>query len=308
MKFIIILLTLHVPPHYVLASDLELIPVENYSDFITLGFDPLQNNTINNQATGFTKLLFADAIAARGNDIFIADTSQRKIFHIDRIQQTLTEFATLRSGGETNMYVASDLSLYVIDRLQRQVIQYSREGRVIRTFGNNSNLSNPIAVYESEDMNRLLIADSISGYVAVFNTLGGMSRTIGQNINMPGVASNIIDIVAKNGNIFLLDQTMHEISVIDTEGNQLYKFGQTILKQPVAIAIDYCRRLFVADRFDNSIHVFLNEDHIATFKNNNSGLNGFEMITDIDIDNDTLFVSDGASAKIKVMKIIGGCL
>ena len=83
-----------------------LIPVEDYRDFLTFGTDPFRSDTIKDQTTGFTKLLSIDAVAARGNDIFVADTSQRMIFLIDRAQRSLSKFAPLRGGESTDLYFA----------------------------------------------------------------------------------------------------------------------------------------------------------------------------------------------------------
>ena len=105
-----------------------LTPVEDYRDFISIGTDPFRPDTMKDQTTGFTKLLSIDAVAARGNDIFVADTSQRMIFLIDRAQRSLSKFAPLKGGGNTDLYFASDFSLYVINQFDRQVIEYSRDG------------------------------------------------------------------------------------------------------------------------------------------------------------------------------------
>ena len=285
-----------------------LIPIEDHRDFIRFAADPQRPDATNNRVTGFTKLLYVDAVAARGNDIFVADTSQRTIFHIDRARRTLSVFAALTGGVTTDIYVASDFSVYVIDRIHGQVIQYSRDGRIIRIFENNRALISPIAVVESEDMHRrVLVADGVAGHIAVFNRLGNLSRIIGQNINSPHPVSNIIDMVSGDGIIYLLDQTAREVSIIDFEGRHHYSMGNLQLKQPVAMAVDYCQRIFVADQFDNSIHVFYDEDPLIIFENDNGGINGFKLITDLWIDNELLYVADGATGNIKVLRIEGGC-
>lgn len=284
----------------------ELIPIEDYRDFLSFGSDTLRPKETNKQ-TGITKLLYVAAVAARGNDIFVADTSQRTIFHIDRAQRSLSKFASLSGGIATDLYIASDFSVYVIDQLQRQVIQYSRDGRIIQIFENNMELANPVAVVESDELNRILVADGVAGHIVSFNKLGGTSRIIGQNINIPNPVSNIKDMVSSNGLIYLLDQVSRQVSIIDTEGRHLYNIDSQHLKQPVAIAVDSCQRLFVADQFDNSIHVFNDKESLTVFKNNNAGLNGFELITDLWIDNELLYITDGASGYIKVMLIDGGC-
>ncbi len=284
-----------------------LTPLEDYRDFISFSIDPLRPNATKNQATGFTKLLFIDAVAARGNDIFIADTSQQMIFLIDRAQHSLSKFAPLTGGGTTDLYFASDFSLYVINQSRGQVIQYSRDGSVIRTFGGRQDLSNPVAVVQSAELNRLLVADGLSAHIVMFNKLGGLSRVIGQNINISNPASSIIDMASANGFIYLLDKLAREVRIINPDGNLLYNFGSSQLKLPVAMAVDYCGRIFVADQFDNAIHVFFDETPLTIVKSNHPGLSGFQLITDLWIDNELLYVTDGPAGRIRVLRIEGGC-
>lgn len=287
---------------------LTLVPLEDYRDFIPFGTDLLRPDMANDSGTGFTKLLFIDAVAARGNDIFVADTNQRMIFLINRGQRSLSKFAPLTGGGSTDLYFASDFSLYVINQAQGQVIQYSRDGRIIRTFGDKRRgLSNPVAVVESTELNRILVADSLGAQISMFNRLGGTTRVIGQNINISNPASSIIDMAVANRFIYLLDNLAREVRVINLEGSLLYSFGSSQLKQPVALAIDYCGRIFVADQFDNTIHVFVDEEPLTIVKNSYPGLSGFQLITDLWIDNELLYVADGLSGSIKLLRIEGGC-
>ncbi len=290
----------------VLAETPELIALEEYSDFLSSGQDPLILDSESTPTSGFNRLLKADAITARGNDIFVADTSQRTIFHIDRSQRLLSKFASLQGGIASDIFVASDFSVYVIDQFLGQVIQYSRDGRKTGAFGNQSNLTSPVAITESEDSHRLLVADKVTNQVLVFNRLGGLSRIIGQNINIPNPAGSILDIASEKGFIYLLDELTREVSVTDTDGRKLYSVGNAQLKNPVAIALDQCRRLYVADQFDSSIHVFMGEDPLVVFENRIFGP-GMEMISDISIDNGLLYISDGITGYIKVMKIEGEC-
>lgn len=283
-----------------------LIPVDEYGDFISYGRDALRHDSGKKFNTGFTRLFAVDAVAARGNDIFVADIGQRSIFHIDRAQRSISKFASLDGGLSTDLFFAVDFSLYVIDQRQRQVIQYARDGRVVAKYENSIDLSSPVAVVESEEMNRVLIADGLAGKIAMFNRLGSMFGIIGQNINIQHPAGNITDMVTENGFIYLLDKVAREVSVIDTEGRPLYSVGASILKQPVAIALDYCRRIFVADQFDNSIQVFNDDEHLTTFENMR-GRYRIEQLSDIWIADELLYVADGVSGSIKILRIEGEC-
>ncbi|MEE8321049.1 MAG: hypothetical protein V3R68_04310, partial [Gammaproteobacteria bacterium] len=139
--------------------------IEDYDDFIFPGTDPLHVDETNTEPNGSGKLLYISAVAARGNDIFIADTGQRKIFHINKAQHTLSTFAPLATGQTAGLYLTTGLSLYVVDRVQSQVIQYTRDGRLVTTFHDKSALSSPVDVVESDGLNRILVADNIVAHV-----------------------------------------------------------------------------------------------------------------------------------------------
>ncbi len=121
------------------ARQPELLIINDYIDFIPRGHDPLDFDASGNLSGDYIKLLFVDSVAARGNDIFVADTTQRKIFRIDSIQRTISEFATLGPGIGTDLYVSDAFSLFVIDNQAGRVIEYFRDGRKIREFGNKNN-------------------------------------------------------------------------------------------------------------------------------------------------------------------------
>jgi len=284
-----------------------LTPIQDFQDFIPFGMDPFQFDKPSEISKGSTRILFAGAVAARGNDIFVADTVQKLIFRIDRAQRTITTFKALSSGQPTALYLASDLSLYVVDRVQNQVLRYTRDGHLVTTFRDSFTLANPVDVMETAGTGRVLIADQLGAKIIEYNRAGAINRTIGQNINRPSPASSIIAMTASRDNIYLLDNVAREVRVTTADGELLYSAGSPSLKQPVALAVDNCQRLYVADQFNNAIHVFYDEDPLTVYENTHPGLSGFLQITDLWIDNDFLYVADGPTGKIKVLLIEGNC-
>lgn len=281
--------------------------LEEHRDFMSHAPDLLRANAITDITTTYTRLFSIAAVAARGNDIFVVDTSQRAVFRIDRMQRSISKFASVQGGTASDLYVADDLSVYVVDQLQRQVIQYSRDGQVIANYANSLDLSSPVAVVESDESHRVLIADRLSSHIAVFSRTGRLSGRIGENINIPSTVSSINAMVSDRDWIYLLDQTAREVSVIDNEGIQLYKVGREDLKQPVSIAVDECQRLYVADQFDNSIHIYHFDEPVLRIENSRRA-DAVQLLTDIWIDYELLYVADGISGSIKVFRIEGGCL
>ena len=295
------------PNNTLAGNGLALIPIDNFRDFLSFSNDPLNEGNLQTPASGYTQILSADAVAAYGNDIFVADPSQRTVFRIDRGRRTLSRFASLENGAETDLYVSSDLSLYEIDGFQRQVTQYGFDARQVRVYQNNLELSTPVAIAESRQFGGILVADRVANQIVAFNRLGGLSRILGQNINVGPVAGSIKDMTADENFIYILDELGRQVNTVDMEGRVLYSFGKEQLKQPVALAVDRCHRVFVADQFDNAIHVYLDDTHLASF-NSNSGYTGLVRLNDIDIDIDVLYMADGATGDIRMMRIDGKCL
>ena len=283
-----------------------LTPVAQYENFIFFGVDPLRFEATKD-AFGSTRLLFAAAVAARGNDLFVADTGQQTIFHIDRAQNTISKFVTLTSGQFTALYLAQDLTLYVADRNQHQVVQYARDGRLLKTFRDPFLLSSPVDVAEAEGLDRVLIADELGAHIIEYSHIGAPIEVIGQDINIPDPLSSITAMAVNGKEIFLLDNLAREVHVINSSGELLYRISSPDMKQPMALAVDECQRIFVADRFDNSIYVFHYDNLLTVYKNENPGLSGFQYITDLWIDNNYLYVADGPTGRIKVFLIEGDC-
>jgi hypothetical protein len=281
--------------------------MEDYDDFISFGTDHFHEDVTASNPADFNKLLFVSAVAARGNDIFVADTGQRMIFRIDRAQKTLSFFAPLATEQTPGLYLTTSLSLYVVDRVQKQVIEYTRDGSAVTTFRDSFTLSSPVDVVESDRLDRILVADSVGARVVVFNRLGGMVNVIGQKINIPNPMVSVVAMATEKDLIYLLDKAAKEVQVINQEGEFLYDFGDSQLKQPAALAIDRCGRVFVADQFDNAIHVFQEKRHLYVHANKKPGLTGFQLITDLWVDETYLYVADGPAGRIRVFRIEESC-
>ncbi len=281
--------------------------VQEYNDFFLIANDPFRVPATQQAQSRYLKPGYISAVAARGNQIFFVDSGRSRLFYLDGMMKTISEFAVLRGGQTAGLFVAQDLSVYVIDGFDRSVLHYSRDGRLLTRFNRDDVLLNPVDVLQNEPNNQVIIADSLGAFLAEFNVFGGLRRQLGQNINQASIASSIIAFAAAPGRYYLLDGLSRSVSVMDTNGDVLDIIGQEILKHPVSIATDRCGRIFVADSFDNAIHIFTGNEEIVTLPNKAFGLTGFSLITDIWIDENFLYVADGPAAKIKKYLIDTDC-
>ena len=111
------------------TATLELIQVDDFRDFLRVYPDPFLSHNTSAITGKRKKVLFISAVAARRNDIFLIDSARRQIFRIDKSQRTISTFAPLASGDSSGLYLSETLSLYVVNRRQRQVIEFKRNIR-----------------------------------------------------------------------------------------------------------------------------------------------------------------------------------
>ncbi len=281
------------------ASGAILTEVQVFKDFLQTATDPFSASGSSLEQPRFIKPLFISAVAARHNHIFFIDSGRSRIYFLDSLSKTISEFAVLKGGETRGLFIAQDLSLFVVDRFDRAVLHYSRDGRLLGRIERDDVLVNPIDVIQNEPHNDVVIADSFGAYLVEFNILGGLRSLIGQNINQATAPANIVAITAGHGRYYLLDGLSRSVTVMNRNGETLDTIGRGVLKQPVSLATDMCGRIFVADQFDNALHIFTPDGLMASLSNERPGLTGFSLITDIWVDENFLYVADGPTAKIK---------
>ena len=248
--------------------------------------------------TGFLSWQMPVAVAARGNYVYVADAGRRLIYRYDQMAQILAPFTSYASGLESGIAVARDLSLYVIDSNARQVLRFSSEGRLLQKFGNDMELARPVAVVLDDSTGNIAVADGLYGHVVMFNSLGRVLHVF-----KPIEGANISAMAQGPQSLYLLDSLGRQVVVMGLDGADRFTFGQDTLKMPGAIAVDRFSRVFVSDRFDNSIKIFELGKLVASVGTTGTIRASFNRITHLYIDQDTLYVADSLNARIQTFRI-----
>jgi hypothetical protein len=252
---------------------------------------------------GYLPWLAPSVVAARGNFVYVVDGGRRQIFLYDLSQQTMTPFGAYAAGNVAGIAVAPDMSLYVADANARKVLHFSFDGRLLRTFSNEFELSRPAAVILDERSGNVLVADSLLNHVVVFNSLGRVLAVLRSD------QSRSTEAMARGPDgLYLVDRLAKQVVVIGLDGADRYLLGKGTLKNPGAIAVDRFNRVFVSDSFDNTIKIYEREQLVATVGGSGATPASFNRITSMWLEQNMLYVTDSLNARIQTFRVAAPCV
>lgn len=251
---------------------------------------------------GYTQLMQPTAISVQHGETYVVDAGLRRIFRFDRTQQALEPFTNLSADAAMNIYAAPDLTVYVTDPGRSRVLQFTRDGHLLKTFSSSIHLAHPVAVTVDEHEGRVLVADGMHDHIVVFNRLGGLLNVI---VPRGGeyLARGIAAMVSGPDGLYLLDRFSRQIVVLARDGAYRQAFGKGTLADPGAIAVDRGNRVFVSDRFDNTIKVYHDGQLLGTFGGSGGAPGYFNQITGLWENQGLLYVADSLNARIQIMLV-----
>lgn len=250
------------------------------------------------RGSGYVAFQAPMAVVARNHVLYIADARHRQIFRYDPAQLTMTRFTDYNAAGLAGMAVAPDMSLYVADTVTRHVLHFSWDGKLLRSFGQESALHRPAAVVVEDATGQLLVADSLYNHVVVFNSLGRALATL------RSLEAHSIETMARGPDgLYLVDRLTRQVVVMDMDGVDRYVIGNGTLNDPRAIAVDRFNRVFVSDDFDNTIKVYEHQELVETVGGFGGGPASFNRITNLSLDQNTLYVADSLNARIQIFHV-----
>lgn len=253
-------------------------------------------------STDFVLLQRPTAISVRGNDLYIVDAGQRRIFRYDRMLQTLSPFAeNLPLEADMNIHAAPDLSVYITLPSSGKVLHFRRDGMPLPALTSPGNLARPISVAVDERSGRILVVDGLYDHIVVFSQVGGLMAII-----KPAQVQAISAIATGPGGIYAIDRLAKRGVALTWEGEFRYGFGADFESDPGSIAVSRDNLVFIGDNFDNSVRVFrLHGASGATLaaKIGGAGVGGYNGIGGLAIEGDMLFVADSLNARIQTLLI-----
>lgn len=251
---------------------------------------------------GHTQLMQPTAVSVQHGEVYLIDAGLRRIFRYDRGQQTLVPFTNLSADAAMNVYAAPDMTVYVTDPARSRVLQLTRDGYLLQTFSSNIHLARPVAVTVDERDGRVLVADGMHDHIVVFNRLGTLLSVIvprgGQDL-----ARSIAAMASGPDGLYLTDRFSRQVVVLGRDGAYIHAFGKGTLVDPGAIAVDRGNRVFVSDRFDNTIKVYHDGMLLESFGGSGSAPGYFNQVTGLCESQGLLYVADSLNARIQIMLV-----
>lgn len=193
------------------------------------------------------QLGFASAVAARAGQVFVVDSMAGGLVRADVFGGDVRLVRELRDANTSGLYVTQDLTIYVVDRHGRAVIELSDSGWERQRFADSRLIPAPVDVSELNWGSTVVIADELSRRLVLFDGLSNPTGMMNSTLSPVISAASIAAIAASNGSVFVLDTASREAIQLDLQGRPVATFGEDALLVPVAIAADPCGRVFVAD-------------------------------------------------------------
>ena len=254
---------------------------------------------------GIGQIGFASAVAARAGQVFVIDSMSRALVQADVFGGNPRMVADLQDPNTTGLYVTRDLIIYVVDRHSRAVIELSDTGWERRRYADSRLIPAPVDVTEINWGSSIVIADELSKRLVLFDSLANPAGMMNSTLSPVISAVSIGAIAANNGSVFVLDIASREATQLDLQGRLVATYGEDALLAPVAIAVDACGRVFVADGHPGGLFVSSYEYQGA----NARAALPVEIvagITDLWIDGSELYVAAGPFG-VYVFAIQPGC-
>lgn len=247
----------------------------------------------------FVTLLSPVAAAARGGDVYLADAGLNGVFHYDMAAQTLRRLPGMPGRIGIRLCVMPDAGVLVLDPLLRRLVRYSRDGARLSELRDQTLIAGAtdLAIEDASGMAWLADGARVIGVRPALNAIFQVPM-----IAPPGEPLGQFVALAAHGDaLYALDAARGRVLSIDPQGRILQVFGEGTLRMPHAIAVDRRRRVFIADRFDQTLHVFRDGRPLAVIT---AAALGVLEICDLRVHDDDLAIADSLAARVHLFRLL----
>ena len=247
------------------------------------------------------------AVAARGDTILIVDADTQQVLRFDRHRQELIEVVNLRAVGAvdvTDIYLTPNLDFFIADWGGSRVLQFDREGKLLREFRNELNLRRPVAVAVDDASGYVFVADGVMDHVVVFNSSGEALTAIGKRGEGEGQFLNITSMARGPDGLYIAARVGDRLQVLGDDGQYIYSLAKDVVAFPNSIVVSDDNFIFVSDFIDNTIKVFERQFLLAQSGGTGSAPGKFRRITDMWLDEGFLYVADSLNGRIQVLRVV----
>jgi hypothetical protein len=212
----------------------------------------------------------------------------------------------LQDPNTNGLHVSIDQIIEVVDHYNSAVIELDQSGWERRRFTDRQLIPTPVDVTQTNWGSTVLVADGVSQRLAMFDAMSNPTGLFTTTLAPVAVAASITAIAATVDSVFVLDSASREVTQLDLNGRAVATYGEDALLAPVALAVDECHRLFVADGHPGGLFVTSPEFYGSSSR---AALppEVTPAVTDLWIDGNTLYMAAG-SLGIYIMAVDPPCM
>lgn len=255
---------------------------------------------------GGTQIGYAAAVAASGGFVYVVDGALSALVRLDPARSEVRVLHPLKDPNTNGLYVSVDQVIEVVDRHNRAVVELDQSGWERRRFIDSRLIPTPVDVTQTNWGSTILIADGLSQRLAMFDAMSNPTGLFTTTLSPVAVAASITAIAATVDSVFVLDAASREVTQLDMNGRPVTTYGEDALLAPVALTVDECQRVFVADGHPGGLFVSSPE----FFSSSSRAALPPELmpaVTDLWIDGNTLYVAAG-SLGVYMMAVDPPCM
>lgn len=247
------------------------------------------------------------AVAAQGNLVYIADEELKEIYVYNRASDStvlLRNVYSQLSSTPKALYVNDFLDLFVLDSFGRKVIRFDNQGNNLMTYSNGLNLNSPQGMCINPLNQHVFIADGLYGHIIEF---GGEGRAYAlhkvPDAELMQAGYRLVGLACDHDHMYALSAGHAEVLVFSFTGELVARIERQQVREPASIALDSYGRIYVTDRYDDTIKVYTLKGYDGLIGGLGSDAIVFRNISSIWIDGMFLYVTDTGNRRIQVLLI-----
>lgn len=261
-----------------------------------------------------TQFVRPTGVAVRDGILYVADPGAQSVVIFDATRHK--ELRIARAGDQPLVSPVAVTpgpqgTVYVADSWLRQVLQFDREGALLRSIA-HADLQRPSSLAVDSTRQRLYVGDAKAHVVHVFDEQGNKVAAFGKLGSGPGEFNSPTHLtVMPDGSVVVTDALNFRVEAFGPEGQFKYQIGKLgdgsgNFAAPKGVAVDRNGLIYVADAMFDAIQVFDADGQLMLgFGEQGTQAGQFWIPNGLGIDaNGQLFVADAYNRRIQVFQIV----